>query len=91
MLKVGKNVPTMVRILRDDAAPSGLRMAFEQGMNALAGKFIPSYTFVNGKLTKPSRQDVAQFLADSFDLDRGQAMRVLSEAHAEQHSFATRS
>jgi len=91
MLKVGKNMPTMVRILKDDAAPSGLRLAFDHGMGLLAGKFIPSYAYVNGKLTKPSRQDVAQFLADAFGLDQGQAMRVVAEAHAEQRSFATSS
>ncbi len=91
MLKVGKNMPTMVRILKDDSTPSGLKLAFDRGMDVLAGNFIPSYAYVNGKLTKPSRQDVAQFLVDSFGLDQGQATRVVTEAHAEERSFATRS
>jgi len=84
ILKVGKTLPTMVRILKDHSAPAGLRLAFEQVMGAPVGGLIPSYSFVNGKLTKPSRQEVAQFLADSFGLDQGQAMRVVAEAHAER-------
>jgi len=91
ILKVGKTMPTKVRILKDEATPSGFRLAFEHGMDALVGNLIPSYAYVNGKLTKPSKQDVAQFLANSFGLDLGQAMRVVTEARAEQHSFAIHS
>lgn len=88
MLKRGKTMPTMAWILRDEAAPFGMRLLFDPGNGslngALGGRFIPSYSYINGKLIKPSREEITQFLIDSFGLEPLQAGRVINEAHAER-------
>jgi hypothetical protein len=87
MLSVGKTVPTMAWIVADETLPSGFRLVYERSLGSApvswGGKFVPSYSHSNGKLTKPSRQEVAQFLSDSFGLRQEQAARVLMEARAE--------
>jgi hypothetical protein len=90
ILKAGKSIPTIVWIMPDYAAPSGFRLLFDRSeqpeSNAIGGKVIPTNSLQNGKLVKPSKEEVTKFLIDSFGLDKRQAEHVLIEAHVTQRS-----
>jgi hypothetical protein len=90
MLKAGKSVPTIVWIVPDNAASSGFRLLFDRSEqpegNAMGGKIIPTNSLQDGKLVKPSKEEVTKFLMDSFGLAKRQAEHVLIEAHVAQRA-----
>jgi len=89
ILKAGKSIPTVVWIVLDNAAPSGFRLLFDRSEpegDAIGGKIIPTNSLQDGKLVKPSKEEVTKFLIDSFGLAKRQAEHVLVEAHVAQRS-----
>jgi hypothetical protein len=90
ILTVGKGIPTIAWIVPDNAAPSGFRLLFDRSKppegNAIGGKAIPSNSLQDGKLVKPSKEEITRFLMDSFCLNQRQAQHVVIQAHSAQRS-----